>query len=112
MLRREAKAAKTLVLREELRARRRVLRRLGYLTSEGLVTAKGAPAVLTRMQTTASGSPPSSCRWAAAHEQVDRAGCSSRVNIEAPCYTCGKGAVVPNAQAPWRRASSRRMSWC
>jgi len=42
VLRREAKAAQTLVLREELKARRRVLRRLGYLTSGGLVTAKGA----------------------------------------------------------------------
>ena len=42
VLRREAKAAQSLVMRDELKARRRVLRRLGYLTSDGLVTAKGA----------------------------------------------------------------------
>eukprot|EP00983_Pelagomonas_calceolata_P079449 1154670-Pelagomonas_calceolata.AAC.1 len=38
---REAKAAAGLILREELRARQRVLRRLGYVTSEGVVTLKG-----------------------------------------------------------------------
>jgi hypothetical protein len=42
VLRQEVKAAQTLVLREELRSRRRVLRRLGYLTPDGLVTPKGA----------------------------------------------------------------------
>jgi len=38
---REAKAAAGLILKEELRARQRVLRRLGYATSEGVVTLKG-----------------------------------------------------------------------
>ncbi|KAF5830217.1 NUC185 domain-containing protein [Dunaliella salina] len=38
---REAKAAAGLILREELRARQRVLRRLGYVTPEGVVTLKG-----------------------------------------------------------------------
>lgn len=41
VLRTEVKLAQTLVLREELRSRRRVLRRLGYLTPDGLVTPKG-----------------------------------------------------------------------
>ena len=38
---REAKSAAGLILREELRARLRVLRRLGYVTQEGVVTLKG-----------------------------------------------------------------------
>jgi superfamily II RNA helicase len=41
-LRREAKAAQSLVLKDELKSRRRVLRRLGYITDEGVVTDKGA----------------------------------------------------------------------
>ncbi len=47
VLRAEVKSAQTLVLRDELRSRRRVLRRLGYLTPDGLVTPKGelAPAL-------------------------------------------------------------------
>ena len=40
-LRREAKAAQSLVLKDELKSRRRVLRRLGYVTEEGVVTDKG-----------------------------------------------------------------------
>jgi hypothetical protein len=39
--RREAKAAAGLVLSDELKARQRVLRRLGYIDEEGLVTTKG-----------------------------------------------------------------------
>lgn len=48
VLRAEVKSAQMLVLRDELRSRRRVLRRLGYLTPDGLVTPKGgsAPAPL------------------------------------------------------------------
>ena len=41
-LRREAKAAQGLVLKDELKSRRRALRRLGYLADEGVVTDKGA----------------------------------------------------------------------
>jgi hypothetical protein len=44
VLRAEVKSAQTLVLRDELRSRRRVLRRLGYLTPDGLVTPKGGSA--------------------------------------------------------------------
>lgn len=40
-LRSEVRSAQTLVLRDELQGRRRVLRRLGHLTPEGLVTTKG-----------------------------------------------------------------------
>ncbi|KIY98950.1 ATP-dependent RNA helicase DOB1 [Monoraphidium neglectum] len=39
--RREAKAAAGLVLSEELKARQRLLRRLGYVDDDGLITAKG-----------------------------------------------------------------------
>ncbi|KAK9840731.1 hypothetical protein WJX81_000998 [Elliptochloris bilobata] len=39
--RREAKRAQGLILADELKARRRVLRRLGYVDAEGLVTVKG-----------------------------------------------------------------------
>lgn len=39
--RREAKAAAGLVLGDELASRQRLLRRLGYLDDEGLVTTKG-----------------------------------------------------------------------
>ncbi len=39
--RREAKAAAGMVLGDELKARQRVLRRLGYMDEEGLVTTKG-----------------------------------------------------------------------
>lgn len=39
--RKELKAAQGLVLHEDLKARMRVLRRLGYIDAEGLVTAKG-----------------------------------------------------------------------
>ena len=38
---REAKAAAGLIMREELRSRQRVLRRLGYISQEGVVTLKG-----------------------------------------------------------------------
>jgi len=41
-LRREAKAAQGLVLKDELKSRRRALRRLGYVADEGVVTDKGA----------------------------------------------------------------------
>ena len=41
-LRREVKAAQSAVLKDELKSRRRVLRRLGYVTDEGVVTDKGA----------------------------------------------------------------------
>ncbi|KAG2482979.1 hypothetical protein HYH03_018106, partial [Edaphochlamys debaryana] len=39
--RREAKAATSLILKDELKARQRVLRRLAYVDGEGVVTVKG-----------------------------------------------------------------------
>jgi ATP-dependent RNA helicase DOB1 len=39
--RKEAKAAQSLILKDELKARRRVLRRLGHVDSEGVVAVKG-----------------------------------------------------------------------
>ena len=41
-LRREVKAAQSLIMKDELKARRRVLRRLAYVNDEGVVTDKGA----------------------------------------------------------------------
>ena len=43
-LKRQAKTAKTLILKEELRARVRVLTRLEFMTEDGIVTAKGRAA--------------------------------------------------------------------
>lgn len=42
--RKEVKAAQNLILQSELKARRRVLRRLGYVDSNGIVTMKGRAA--------------------------------------------------------------------
>lgn len=44
LARKEVKAAQSLILQAELKARRRVLRRLGYVDSEGVVTVKGRAA--------------------------------------------------------------------
>lgn len=44
LARKEAKAAQSLILQSELKARRRVLRRLGYVDSDGVVTLKGRAA--------------------------------------------------------------------
>ena len=44
LARKEVKAAQNLILQAELKARRRVLRRLGYVDSEGVVTVKGRAA--------------------------------------------------------------------
>lgn len=41
VLKRELKAAQGLIMRDELKGRQRVLRRLGYMDSEGVVTLKG-----------------------------------------------------------------------
>lgn len=42
LLHKEARAAQSLIMKDELKARRRVLRRLGYVTDEGVVADKGA----------------------------------------------------------------------
>lgn len=44
LARKEVKAAQNLILQAELKARRRVLRRLGYVDSDGVVTVKGRAA--------------------------------------------------------------------
>ena len=44
LARKEVKAAQSLILQSELKARRRVLRRLGYVDSDGVVTVKGRAA--------------------------------------------------------------------
>ena len=44
LARKEVKSAQNLILQAELKARRRVLRRLGYVDSEGVVTVKGRAA--------------------------------------------------------------------
>ena len=44
LARKDVKAAQNLILQAELKARRRVLRRLGYVDSEGVVTVKGRAA--------------------------------------------------------------------
>ena len=44
LARKEVKAAQNLILQSELKARRRVLRRLGYVDSDGVVTVKGRAA--------------------------------------------------------------------
>ncbi len=41
LAKKEAKAAQSLILKEELRARRRVLRRLDYIDADGVVSKKG-----------------------------------------------------------------------
>ena len=42
--RKEVKAAQNLILQQELKARRRVLRKLGFVDSSGIVTMKGRAA--------------------------------------------------------------------
>ena len=44
LARKEVKAAQNLILQQELRARRRVLRKLGFVDSNGIVTMKGRAA--------------------------------------------------------------------
>ena len=44
LARKEVKAAQNLILQAELKARRRVLRRLGYVDNDGVVTVKGRAA--------------------------------------------------------------------
>ena len=44
MARKEVKAAQNLILQQELKARRRVLRKLGFVDSNGIVTMKGRAA--------------------------------------------------------------------
>ena len=44
LARKEVKAAQNLILQAELKARRKVLRRLGYVDSDGVVTVKGRAA--------------------------------------------------------------------
>ena len=46
LARKEVKAAQNLILQSELKARRRVLRRLGYVDSDGVVTVKGRAAAV------------------------------------------------------------------